>query len=101
MADDDAVDGSMIDSTILVIVRSLSAGRKFLTPLISDSKFEERPVGTPVSLRRSVRREEMEEKRPNRSDDAFWLDGLLMVVNCVIFVVARTLLVKWLVTVLK
>lgn len=91
MADDEAVAGSMIDSTILVMVRSLSAGKKFFTPLMRDSKLDDKPVGTPVSFRRSVSRDEMEENRPNKSDDAFWLDVLLMVVSCVILVVARTL----------
>jgi hypothetical protein len=92
MAEDDAVDGSMTDSTILVIVKSLSAGRKFFTPLIRESKFEDSPDGTPVSFKRSVRREDMDEKRPNRSDEeACWFELLFMVVSCVIFVVARTL----------
>lgn len=81
----------MIDSTILVTVRSRSAGRKFLTPDISDSKLEDNPEGTPVSLSLSARRVEIEEKRPNRSDDgACWLE-LSIVVSWVILVVARTL----------
>lgn len=69
MADEEAADGSMIDSTILVTVRSRSAGKKFLTPDMRDSKFDDRPEGTPVSFNRSVRRVDMEEKRPNKSDD--------------------------------
>lgn len=40
----------MMDSVILVMVRSRFAGRKFLTPLISVSKF----APTPVAARRSV-----------------------------------------------
>lgn len=92
MADDEAVEGSMMDSTILVMVRSRSAGRKFFTPLISESKLDERPVGTPVSFNRSVSRDDMEENRPKRSDEeACWFELLLIVASCVIFVVARTL----------
>lgn len=68
MAEDEAEEGSMIDSTILVTVKSRSAGRKFFTPLIRLSKLDDSPVGTPDSLRRSVRREDIEEKRPKRSD---------------------------------
>ena len=96
MADEDAVVGSMIDSTILVMVKSLSAGRKFLTPLTSDSKFEDNPPGTPVSFNRSVKREEIEENRPNRSEEACWFELLLIVVSWVILVVARTL--EWIIS---
>lgn len=87
-----AVEGSMIDSTILVRVRSRLAGRKFLMPPMRDSKLDERLVGTPVSLRRSARRVEMDEKRPKRSveADACGADELI-VVSWVILVVARTL----------
>lgn len=91
MAEEDAVEGSITDSTILVTVRSLSTGRKVLTPLIRESKFDERPVWTPVSFNRSVKREEMDEKRPKRSEEPCWLVVLLTVASCVILVVARTL----------
>lgn len=69
MAVDEAVEGSIMDSTILVTVRSLSTGRNVLTPLIRESKFVDNPVWTPVSLSLSVKRDEMEEKRPKRSDE--------------------------------
>ena len=93
IADDDADEGSMIDSTIFVIVKSLFAGRKFLMPPIRESRFAPRFVGTPVSFIRSVKRVEMDEKRPKRSDDAAdvlaWLE--FTVASCVILVVERTL----------
>jgi hypothetical protein len=94
MADDEATDGSMIDSTILVMVRSLLAGRKFLIPPIRESKLADRAdVGTQVSLSRSVRRVDIAEKRPKMSDpDCGCADDVeLIVVSCVILVVARTL----------
>lgn len=61
-----AFDGSISDSVILVRVRSLLAGRKFFTPEMRLSKFAPRPA----SLKRSVRREEMDEKPRNRSVEA-------------------------------
>lgn len=94
MAEEEALDGSMIDSTILVIVRSRLAGRKFLMPPMRESKFaDSAPVGTPDSLSRSVRRDEMLEKRLNRSDepDCCCEAEESIVVSCVILVVARTL----------
>jgi hypothetical protein len=82
----------MMLSTIFVTVKSRSAGRKFLMPPIRDSKLDDRPLGTPLSFKRSVRRLDMEENRPKRSVDPCWFAvALLIVVNCVIFVVARTL----------
>ena len=54
--------GSMIDSVILVTVRSRLAGRKFFTPEIRVSKL----APTPDSLREEVRLEEMLEK-PRKS----------------------------------
>ena len=50
MADEEALVGSMMDSVILVTVRSLFAGRKFFTPEIRFSKFAPRAP----SFRRSV-----------------------------------------------
>ena len=97
MAEDEAAEGSMTDSTILVMVRSLLAGRKFLIPPMRESKLAVKAVvGTPVSFRRSVRRDEMAEKRWKRSEepDCAWADmveEVLTVVSWVIFVVARTL----------
>lgn len=94
MADDDALDGSIMDSTILVVVRSRFSGRKFLIPPMIESKFADRaPVGTPDSFRRSVSREDMFEKRLKRSDpDGCCCDAdESKVVSCVILVVARTL----------
>ena len=58
MAEEEAEEGSMMDSVILVRVRSLLAGRKFLTPEMRFSKLAPRVP----SLRRSVRRLLMELK---------------------------------------
>ena len=79
----------MIDSVILVTVRSRLAGRKFLTPDIRFSKL----APTPDSLREEVRREEMAEKPRKRSADAEAWAGVWVgaVVIIVIRVVARTL----------
>ena len=69
-------------------------------PPMRESKLEARLPGTPtpVSLRRSVSRVDRDEKRPKRSllcEGWAEEDGLLlMVVSWVIFVVARTLLVR-------
>ena len=64
MADEEAEVGSMTDSTILVRVVSRFAGRKFFTPEIRPSKFVPREPG-----KRSVRRDESEEKPRKRSVD--------------------------------
>jgi len=106
MADELALDGSMIDSVTFVTVKSRSTGKKSLIPPSSEATFEVKtPVGTPVSLRRSVKRDEMLENFWNRSDDP---DGcwpadaeLLTVVSCVILVVARTLLIWSAVSVIR
>jgi hypothetical protein len=66
MAEEEADAGSMIDSVILVMVRSRLAGRKFLTPEIRFSKL----APTPDSLREVVRREEIEEKPRKSSVEA-------------------------------
>jgi hypothetical protein len=83
----------IIDSVILVTVRSLCAGRKL--PM-KDSKFApSAPVDTPDSFRRSVRRFEMLPKRPNNAEeDDCWAGVAFVVVICVILVVARTLLTR-------
>ena len=79
----------MIDSVILVTVKSRFAGRKFLTPEIRFSKL----APTPDSLREEVRREEMEEKPRNSSVDAEACWGVCEGVEVIIVmrVVARTL----------
>ena len=79
----------MIDSVILVTVRSRFAGRKFLTPEMRFSKLAE----TPESLREEVRRLEMEEK-PRKSSvvEVAWVvccEGAEVII--VMRVVARTL----------
>jgi len=61
-----ALDGSISDSVILVRVKSLFAGRKFLTPEIKFSKFE--PI--PASLNLSVSPLESELNPRKRSLDA-------------------------------
>src|SRR3569833_52173 len=92
MAELEAADGSMMDSTILVTVKSRFAGRKFLMPPMMESKLADRAVvGTPDSFSRSVSRLEMLEKRWNRSDDGACCGAAAVVVSCVILVVARTL----------
>src|SRR4051812_23858926 len=98
MADELALEGSMMDSVILVTVRSRSTGKKSLIPPSSEATLDvNTPVGTPVSLSRSVKRDEMLENFWNRSDDpdCCWVAEaeLLTVVSCVILVVARTLLI--------
>ena len=52
MVEEEAEAGSMMDSVILVIVRSLFTGRKFLTP---EMRFSRLAPKAP-SFRRSVRR---------------------------------------------
>ena len=90
MADEEAPAGSMIDSVILVTVRSRFAGRKFLTPEIRFSKL----APTPDSLREEVRREEMPlnwEKSWVEADDWVWdCDGAVFII--VSLVNCRTLL---------
>lgn len=78
----------MMDSVILVIVRSLLAGRKFLTPEIRFSKFAPRAP----SLRRSVRRLLIELKPRNISLPAdCWGGWFGADVIMVIRVTSRTL----------
>lgn len=79
MADAAADAGSMIDSVILVMVRSRSAGRKFLTPDIKLSKLDD----SPDSLSELVSREEMDVRFRNRSLDA----ALVVVVFAVVVVI--------------
>lgn len=55
----------MIDSVILVRVRSLFAGRKFFTPEIRESKFAPRAP----DVMRSVRRFERDEKPRKMSEE--------------------------------
>lgn len=55
MEEEGAVVGSMIDSVILVIVRSRFVGRKFLTPEIRFSKLAPTPDSFRVEVRRDVR----------------------------------------------
>lgn len=85
----DAEAGSMIDSVILVTVRSRLAGRKFLTPEMRFSKLAD----TPLSLSRSVSLLLILLKPRKRSVEAdccwFVWDGAEVIM--VIFVVARTL----------
>ena len=89
MAEDDAPAGSMIDSQILVTVRSRFAGRKFFTPDMRFSKL----APTPDSLREEVRREDMDEKPRKSSVDVEAWAGVWVgaVVIIVMRVVARTL----------
>ena len=61
MADEDAVAGSISDSTILVIVISLLTGKKFFTPDTRESRLTPRPP--PM---RSVNLLEMEENPRKR-----------------------------------
>jgi hypothetical protein len=81
----------MSDSVIFVTVRSRFAGRKFFTPEMRFSKF----APTPVAARRSVRRLEMLLKLRKRSEEGWMVvvvwEGLVVEVNIVIRVVARTL----------
>ena len=81
----------MIDSVILVTVKSRFAGRKDLTPDNRFSKF----APTPVSFRVVVRRDEMLLNRLKSSFEAdAWAgdwDGAEVIM--VILVVARTLIV--------
>lgn len=81
----------MIDSVILVTVRSRLAGRKFLTPEISVSKL----ALMPVAARRSVRRLEMDEK-PWKSEGfgGGAETGVAVLVSIVMRVVARTLITR-------
>jgi len=89
MAELDADAGSMIDSVILVTVRSRLAGRKFFTPEIRVSKL----APTPDSLRDVVRREEMLLKpRKSSAEVEAWagvVEGAEVII--VMRVVARTL----------
>lgn len=89
MAEDEADAGSIIDSVILVTVKSRFAGRKFFTPEMRFSKL----VVTPDSLSELVRREDMEENPRKSSVEALDCDGVgaVVVVIIVIRVVARTL----------
>jgi hypothetical protein len=85
----EALAGSMIDSAILVTVRSRFAGKKFFTPEIKFSKL----APTPVSFKEEVRREDMLLKpRKSSVDVEAWVgaeDGVEVII--VIRVVARTL----------
>ena len=89
MALEEAPAGSMIDSVILVTVRSRFAGRKFFTPEMRESKL----APTPDSLRDVVKREEIEEKPRKSSVEVLAWAGVLegAEVIIVIRVVARTL----------
>ena len=70
MAEELALDGSMIDSVIFVTVRFLSTGKKSLIPPRREATFDDKTlVGTPVSFNLSVKRVEMAEKRWRRSED--------------------------------
>ncbi|KAL1998376.1 hypothetical protein VTN02DRAFT_6303 [Thermoascus thermophilus] len=76
----------MIDSVILVSVRSLFAGRKFFTPEISESKL----APSAPDVMRSVSRFESDEKPRNRSEDCCCgalVDALVIIV---IRVISRT-----------
>jgi len=79
----------MIDSVILVTVRSRLAGRKFFTPEIRVSKL----APTPDSLREDVKREEMLEKPRKSSVEALACWGVWEGAEVIIVmrVVARTL----------
>lgn len=85
---------------ILVTVRSLLAGKKFLTPEIRFSKFAPRFVvrllAIPEAPRRSVRRPPMDVKLLKRLEpEEAWcevVEGWRVVVIIVMRVVARTLL---------
>lgn len=81
--------GSMIDSVILVTVRSRLAGRKFLTPEMRFSKCGE----TPDSLREVARREVKPRKRSVEVEGleacAVGCEGAEVII--VMRVVARTL----------
>lgn len=81
--------GSMIDSVILVTVRSRFAGRKALTPDRAFSKC----VLIPEDCRVVVRREEMDEKPRKRSGvvEEVEVVGVGEEVSIVMRVVARTL----------
>ena len=67
MALDDAFAGSINDSVILVKVRSLFVGRKFLTPSSKPPIL----APNPASLNLSVTREERPLKPPNSWDAVF------------------------------
>ena len=88
MADEEADVGSMSDSTILVMVRSLFTGRKFFTFEIRFSKPPERALVP----KRSWMRLDMELKPRKRSPvaegAAGWLGAEVIIV---IFVISRTL----------
>lgn len=77
----------MIDSVILVRVRSLFTGRKFLTPDIKESKFAPRAP----EVMRSVSRFEREENPRKRSEEGCWGVAAAAVVIIVIRVISRTL----------
>jgi hypothetical protein len=89
MAEEEAEAGSMMDSVILVIVRSRLAGRKFFTPEIKFSKL----APTPDSFREDVKREEILEKPRKRSDEGWDDVGCVGGAEVIIVmrVVARTL----------
>lgn len=83
-----AFAGSMSDSVILVSVRSLLAGKKFLTPEIKPSKLD--PI--PASLNLSVRPFERELNPRNKSFDADDCAGWVGADEImVILVISRTL----------
>lgn len=89
MAEDEAEAGSIMDSVILVTVRSRFAGRKFFTPEMRFSKLDV----TPDSFNDVVRREDMDEKPRKSSVEALDCEGVgaVVVVIIVMRVVARTL----------
>ena len=80
----------MIDSVILVMVRSRLRGRRFLTPEMSESMFREREGARPVSFREWVSRVERVEREGGRKDEVgVGLEG--GAVSIVRRVVVRTL----------
>lgn len=81
----------MRDSVIFVSVRSLFAGRKFLTPDMRLSKLAPRPA----SLKRSVRRDEMELKPRKRSFEADDCCGCVGAEEIIVMrVISRTLVTE-------
>ncbi len=91
MAEEEAEAGSISDSVIFVRVRSLLAGRKFLTPEMRFSKFAPRAP----SLKRSVKRLLMELKPRKSSLLADWgpgAEGAEVII--VMRVISRTLFAK-------
>lgn len=83
-----AAGGSMIDSVILVTVRSRLAGRKFLTPEIRFSKLAPTPDSLRVDVKREVRPLAKEKTWPAAAGCAAWIGAEVIIV---MRVVARTL----------